>query len=836
MTKRALIIGSQTGGLNGVHADVAAIRQALDRFGFNNLDIRTGSNASREGILAGYEELIAAHRADDAAVIYYSGHGGRALNPSEPEGSPRQYLQFLVPTDFDTPGGGFRGIFAFELSGLLARLTATGSNVTIILDCCHAAMMSRDATTLSPRALPRTWTDGVEERLKEVAPLFAAAPEGNPNAVRLVATERDRSAYEAPRADGTVGGIMTDALFQAFGEADVDIARVNWAALGARVRELVIRRVPEQRPEVEGPSRRCLFQTKETGDAGGIVFFHDNGRPSLRAGHLLGAMVGAEYGVMPFGETRYLPEGVVANAVVTALEGSISRVTLDPGNAAIADGALAFPKRLPFGKRAVALDGPGAAVIVERSKFVAAAKRPEDAIATLRARDGTLSVFDAEGIALTDVVADNESGRNYVGEVLAGIARSDALRLLPAGDLPGALDVTWGRVEDGKRVPMNDGDMLHLGERVYVDVTNNCGVEIRMALLDLGIGGDVTLLTASVPSGVPILPGERYTIGERDGILSGLRTGWKQGVPTDGPRRESFVVIGAEEQTNFRALEGRVEAMARDQASRSPLDTLLAQIGAGTTRDCLIDSGGGRYAARHIEFQFSPDPRPVPGRRAHFAVDQSLAPAFLSREATVDGAYDGDIAIRLKRLIVHANRAFWRTDIRVDGLVVTGPAKGAAPYLPKTFNFPRIGDGDALPFDNLLIYDGRPSRYIDFSIWVSKAKSDSKPLSELFKDVLNDHEFQAAATVLAGLALAAPAASGLVAAAGAAGTVGYFADKVIRTAVGSSIGLYRTSFLSNEGFGVGRHPAAGMIRAQDFSFAFEVEVSKSSAMPRAHKS
>ena len=439
MVKRALIIGSQTGGLNGVHADVDAIREALERFAFKTPDIRTGGNASREGILAGYEALIADHRPEDAALIYYSGHGGRALNPSQPEGSPPQYLQFLVPTDFDTPGGGFRGIFAFELSALLARLTAAGNNVTVILDCCHAALMSRSVTTLRPRALPRLWTDGVAERLAEAAPLLAAAPEGNPNAIRLVAAEHDRSAYEAPRADGTVGGIMTDALIQAFGEADPDITRVSWAALGARIRELVMRRVPEQRPEVEGPSRRCLFQTEEIGDAGGIVFLHDHGQPSLRAGHLLGAIVGAEYGVMPFGATRFLPDGAVANAVVTAVEGNISRVMLRPANVAIADGALAFPTRVPFGKRAVALDGPGAAAIVERSMFVEAARPPKDAIATLRARDGTLSVLDAEGTALTDAVPDNEPGRNYVGGYWRG-----SLVPTPSGCYPPAIcRVRW---------------------------------------------------------------------------------------------------------------------------------------------------------------------------------------------------------------------------------------------------------------------------------------------------------------------------------------------------------------------------------------------------------
>ena len=173
MVKRALIIGSQTGGLSGVHADVNAIGQVLERRGFTH-DTRTGVKATRDGILEGYEALIAAHRPEDAAVIYYSGHGGRALNTSAPEGHATRYLQFLVPTDFDPSDGGFRGIFSFELSALLARLTAAGRNVTVILDCCHAAMMSREIE-LRPRAAAAAL-----DRRRRGAPGRPGAPTGGP--------------------------------------------------------------------------------------------------------------------------------------------------------------------------------------------------------------------------------------------------------------------------------------------------------------------------------------------------------------------------------------------------------------------------------------------------------------------------------------------------------------------------------------------------------------------------------------------------------------------------------------------------------------------------------
>ena len=75
MTSRALLIGSQIGGLSGVHTDVDVVQKILQPFGFANCVVLTGKDATREGILGAYERLISDHRPQDAAVIYYSGHG-----------------------------------------------------------------------------------------------------------------------------------------------------------------------------------------------------------------------------------------------------------------------------------------------------------------------------------------------------------------------------------------------------------------------------------------------------------------------------------------------------------------------------------------------------------------------------------------------------------------------------------------------------------------------------------------------------------------------------------------------------------------------------------------
>ena len=115
MEKRALLIGSQTGGLTGVHGDIEVLADALGALGFEvRRQIEAG--ASSTAIVDAYRALVADSAADDAAVVYYSGHGGRmpnvqrAADPSQPP-----HVQWIVPTDIDDRGDGFNGILAEEL-------------------------------------------------------------------------------------------------------------------------------------------------------------------------------------------------------------------------------------------------------------------------------------------------------------------------------------------------------------------------------------------------------------------------------------------------------------------------------------------------------------------------------------------------------------------------------------------------------------------------------------------------------------------------------------------------------------------------------------------------
>ncbi|MDG4766816.1 caspase family protein [Solwaraspora sp. WMMD406] len=277
MRRSALLIGSQTYGLSGVGNDVDTMADLLDRRGFT-VTRRECAQATRAEILDAYERLIRDTRADDAVVLYYSGHGGLAVAPpdlaraSRTSGATRSAgvgrgappkLQFIVPTDYaESTESDFRGITGAELSVLLVRLANVTNNITVVVDACHAAHVSRDDELVVKALRGRTYID-IEEHLSRLRRqgLDTAVRDvlGNQRAVRVVACGRDQSAYEHTNAASRRTGVFTEALARTLTETGEQPA--TWAGLLSRVRERVWDAVPWQRPEAEGPAHRLLFQT-----------------------------------------------------------------------------------------------------------------------------------------------------------------------------------------------------------------------------------------------------------------------------------------------------------------------------------------------------------------------------------------------------------------------------------------------------------------------------------------------------------------------------------------------------------------------------------------------
>jgi hypothetical protein len=613
MRGHALVIGSQTHGLTGVVGDAQRVAEALGALGFDVVR-RLDAEATREGILQGYRRLIEVCTPDDAAFVYYAGHGAWSAEPGAG-------LQFIVPVDFErSTEADFRGITSLELSGLLDALTERTRNVTVVLDCCFAARMFR-AVDRVPRALPEVPLPVVRAHLTRLqaggAMLGGAHVESNPHAVRLVASALDEPAYEYTNARGVRTGLLTDVFLEVLDEARG--LQVTWGQFGRRVRERVLARCPQQRPELEGPGRRLLFQLEELEHDVALAYYPERNHHWLRGGRLHRVHLGDEYTILPLGSLGPDTERALAVArVVEVLAGS-SRVELErrPG-APLPTGAPAFPLRSLQPRRAVRLEGAweahGALQLslqqaLHASSLVrpaAADSEPEPLLARIRMGAPGLDVLDAGEDRIVHPLPPTAVSVPGVVRAVEVLARAQALRELEGGEEPARtedwLDVEWGQVLSGRERRLRAaGACLHTGARIYVRLHNRGRARLHVSIFDVGVAGGITLLNTSQPSGVVLRPGRVETLGSRsDGALLGLELEWPAGVPREGERPESLVIIASETPMDLRLLE----------TSAPSLVHLLQGAVPGGTR--ALSAPGGthavRYSVKHIRFWL--DPRP----------------------------------------------------------------------------------------------------------------------------------------------------------------------------------------------------------------------------------
>ncbi|MBX2821670.1 MAG: DUF4384 domain-containing protein, partial [Rhodothermaceae bacterium] len=552
-----------------------------------------------------------------------SGHGHRSKSSFSIESiddlRPR-YHQYIIPFDFKRSAEvEFNGILNIELSALLGKLTEITNNVTVVLDCCHAALMARDGSSLTPKKYPTAKEKSHEIFLEfyrqNDIDLTKASVVSNPNAVRLVAASKNQSAYEYTNDKGLRGGLLTDSLLNILEE--LKGAPVSWRFLVDRIRERVQSVAPMQRPEVEGSVARYLLSTEKEAIDGVLSYFNDNDKPSLRGGSILGVNVNDIYSIKGSTASSTGSPEEIARATVSSVSTAISRVSLTPPDAVIENGALATPVKLAFRKRCVVISGDDPSVEtlksrIKTSRFLTVAEKDNlsGVIATVHVHPEGIEIHNS----LKALVLQQPPGYKVSGVVnrLEMLARAQMLREMennwqPAGD-QGPFTVIWGKVKGENTEPLTmDGAALTVGDHIYVSVKNTTNSPLYIWIFDIGIAGKVTLLTQAEPSGTLIKPEEDYTLGRIEYKFVGLPLGWPTGVPKIEEQTESLVIIASNLQQDLRPLETHERAL-RGKSIRSSLQQLLNQVYTGTTRDFKpIDHGDtGKYAVRHIYFNVKP--------------------------------------------------------------------------------------------------------------------------------------------------------------------------------------------------------------------------------------
>jgi hypothetical protein len=758
-------------------------------------------------------------------------------------------VQALVPTDFEqSTADEFRGILDLELSVLLARLTERTRNVTVILDCCHAAAMSRNMAR--PKALLHPCYVDIEghvARLKEqglATELLAAT--GSQHAVRLVAAGQSESAYERYVGEQVVGTFTESLLLRL---RDAVGQRVTWDALGRSVRERVLSIHDTQHADIEGPRRRYLFEIEEAPSNGAVTIVAGSEPRTgvLRAGRLHGVHAGDRYAVLPSGAEDMARR--IATATVTRAETTESTASLQlaPPTTVLPAGAQAFPITSAAPRRAIRLTAEGTArdmiakAILATDRFVIADSGADGGtiLAAVKLEASMLELSNPSGVPVVPASKWPGDCLDRLITNLRMLTSAQALRELESepGQLPDtAIEMSWGRVENAEpHELLTSGEMLSVGERLFIRVINKHPrkQKLYVSIFDIGVAQRIQLLTNAWPAGYELEHKETFTLGEdASGRLVGLKLGWSNAIPEDIVRTESLVVIVTERPCDLTAVETpgaksgwREPGATRGAPTERRLQQLLRQFQYGVTRDVARDAMQEieAHLVRHVTFELSP--WPLSHRDNGFLLDDR--PAESMRIFAPRGLVRASrkLAIRITKITIHDTRSwFGSACLRLDTLVITRSAStGVAPYRAETRRFEAIKDGEVLPLENVLIYHGDATDFVDFRVWVSRDREHSETFTELLKEQANSAEFKDAAAALLAITAVSTVAPA-VAAIGAVATLTAIAWKVLTAVLPKTVGIYQTSLLAGEGigFGQGRHPAERMLRAQGFSFGYEV--------------
>jgi hypothetical protein len=158
--KLALLIGINKYPNNPLYGCVTDVELQKDllihRFGFkpNDILIVTDAQATREGILAAFEEhLIKQAKPGDVVVYHYSGHGSRVTDPDAD--AEDKLNSTFVPVDssiITTDGKNtISDIMGHTLFLLMSAVNT--DNLTVVLDSCHSGGGTRG--NIRVRSLPR---------------------------------------------------------------------------------------------------------------------------------------------------------------------------------------------------------------------------------------------------------------------------------------------------------------------------------------------------------------------------------------------------------------------------------------------------------------------------------------------------------------------------------------------------------------------------------------------------------------------------------------------------------------------------------------------------------
>jgi hypothetical protein len=208
--------------------DLTALLRDPARAGYPEaqVDVLTGPQATREGILAALDRLAQRTLGDpDAtAIVYYSGHGGRF----GPSAEVARY--YLLPYGWDETRRDETGVSGEELTARIRAVPA--KRLLVLLDCCHAAGLPR----------PKAGASFAKADLPELDGLWSGAGQ-----MVLTSCRGDEKSYIR---QGAANSVFTACLLEALQGRAPSYFGFAWAL---DVVSYVLREVPGRAPAPQHP-------------------------------------------------------------------------------------------------------------------------------------------------------------------------------------------------------------------------------------------------------------------------------------------------------------------------------------------------------------------------------------------------------------------------------------------------------------------------------------------------------------------------------------------------------------------------------------------------------
>jgi len=264
-----------------------------------------------ENIVAGFQALTRKAKAGDQIYIHYSGHGG-IVKSLVPELKSNGLDESLVPTNIGYSEA--RYLRDIEMAKLLFAMADRKISVTMVLDSCHSAGMTRgpdarirglgsvdttprptDSLVGSIDELAEAWrqTEGEKSRGLSGAPWLPAS-EG---IVVLSACGPSELAYEYAFDGVESNGALTYWFLNSLGELGLNL---NYKQLHDRVVAKVHSHFANQTPHLEGDGNRIVFGMDRVPVSYTAVVMEvdpDKGRVLLNGGQAQGLRRGSEFAI-----------------------------------------------------------------------------------------------------------------------------------------------------------------------------------------------------------------------------------------------------------------------------------------------------------------------------------------------------------------------------------------------------------------------------------------------------------------------------------------------------------------------------------------------------------